>query len=307
MSEGVEQEIAKQEEAEDKAFDDAFDEAIGSESDTDLDTEDELQDEDDQPDDDPINKEADEPPQEENNDLSDVGQDNTPEPTMEERLALAEQERDDWKHKFSSTNGRISAYQRQINELTQKIQNPESTKQERDDAKEELAQQTNNSNWNEFKDEFPEFAAALDERLGEIDVREKQLDERFKQLENQVQPLQQRAQEAALQSELAALEAAHPDYEEVANSDEFNEWLEKQPKPVQQLIESDAAPDAAYLLDNFKRDTGRNSDSSELQINQQINQKRLASNVAVQSKRTARRPVADDDFDSAFEAAVNGN
>lgn len=301
MSKGVEETIAEQQEADDNAFDEAFDEATGTSSTEpkkEAELEEEVSEEEGKPD-------AEELPDKESKD-EDIPKEES-ELSVEEQLAQITKERDEYRQKFNSNNGRISAYQRQINDLTQKIQNPASSNAERKQAKEDLAQQNNNSNWNEFKEEFPEFAAALDERLSEIDVREKRFEERFGNLENQVQPLQEQAYQSAIKLEYSALAAEHPDYETVAVSPAFNEWLGLQPLPVQQLIDSNSAADAAYLLSSFKRDTGTNSGSSEPQINQQ-NRSRLQSNVAVQSKRTARRPVADDDFDSAFDAAVaDGN
>lgn len=297
MSDNVTEAIEKQEQAEDQEFEMAFAEATGETPPDDQTKEDEA----DSVEED--NSESDNESLAEESEPETEPQDEPQALSLEEQLANAQRERDEWKHKFSSTNGRVSAYQRQVAELTEKIQNPDTSNKDREEAKEELAQQANTSNWDEFKEEFPEFAAALDERLSEIGVREKQLDERFQQLENQVKPLAQQAVDAALKSEYAALEAAHPDYETVASSNEFNEWLGLQPVPVQQLIDSDNAADAAYLLDNFKRATGHNTDASASQTYQQ-NQAKLQANVAVPSTRRARTQISDDDFESAFNAAV---
>lgn len=306
MSDAVNKVIKDQEQAEDAAFEEAFNDAVDGKPQAEDDADDDPDEDPDDEEDDP----EDEDPAESEEEPSKADKEPEKELTLEEQLAQVTQERDQLKHRIKSDEGRVNAYQRQamtvqqkLEALTKKVEDPANTEKERDAAKERLAQQANNSTWEEFEEEFPEFAMALNERLGEIDAREKAFEKRFGDLESKVQPLTQQAQQSALQSEFAALEAAHPDYEEVSGSEEFSNWLEKQPVPVQQLINSNAASDAAYLLDNFKRDTGQDSDSRESQANQR-NQARLQSNVAVTSKPRPRRPVADDDYESAFEAAV---
>lgn len=47
---------------------------------------------------------------------------------------------------------------------------------------------------------------------------------------------------------------SHPDFEEVAGSDEFHDWAEKQPKSVQALIYSSSADDVIWAMGQFKRE-----------------------------------------------------
>lgn len=226
------------------------------------------------------------------------------EPTLEERFAALEKERDDYKHKFQSNAGRIRTYQSQIDELSAKVNQSVANGSTQEQAQEELAQQVNNSSWDELKEDFPEIADALESKLGTIDQKIEQLvGQRIGSLEQQIQPLTQKVHAEALQSEFAALEAAHPDYQAIGASEEFHNWLETKPDPVKQLISSNHAADAAYLLDTFKRDTGHQTEHSSSNKTQR-NRERLASNIAVPSSRNTRRDVTDDDFGSAFDSAV---
>lgn len=274
-SDSVNKEIEALEAAENEEFDSAFDEAVSADS-----GEDDGQD-------------FDEP---ESTDDNDSDADDEPEP--DDDLAKAVRERDQWQHKYKSEVGRIAAYQRQIAEL--QAAKPQTQGQ----AKEQIAQKINDSSWNELKEDFPEIANAVEKHF------ESQFANRFSSLEQKLQPLERQAQEARMAAErqhfdgqMAALEAAHPDYQTVVNSQEWRDWLSTQPQPVQQLVHSTSAADAAYLLDGFKLQTGNNKQQQSLHLQQQRKQ-RLAASVAVPSKKQVRREVADDDFDSAWDAAV---
>lgn len=271
------------EEAEDKAFSDAFAEAS------------EPKDGDDLQDD-----EADE----EIGDEQDGPEDTEGSSDQLSELEKLRKERDNYLHQFESNKGRITSYQQQINNLQSQLSSYVSKGSTQQQAQEELAQQVNDSSWEELKEDFPEIAQALDQKLSSINQKVEELvGQRIGQIEQQIQPLTQRASEDALMQEYAALEAAHPDYRDIADSADFNKWLESKPEPVKKLVESNSAADAAYLLDTFKAESGANSEQKRLQ-NKQQNRERLQANLSVPSNRIVRREVSDDDFSSAFDSAV---
>lgn len=215
-------------------------------------------------------------------------------------------ERDYWEHRYNSDVGRINAYQRQnqdyqrqIQELSEKVassSNAREQNQNHEQARESLAQELYDSSWEELNEDFPEIAKAVDKRLSsQIDQA---IAARFQQVEQTIAPIQQRLQQETLNREYAALEAAHPDWRDVSQSNDFGQWLETQPAQVQSLINSTSAADAAWLIDNFKRNT---STAPSLQ---QQRQQRLAASVGISSRRESRQPEATDDFDSAFDSAV---
>lgn len=202
----------------------------------------------------------------------------------------------DYEHMYKSNAGRIASMQRKISELEAERNKPPQASPEAQ-AKQDKA---TNQKLEELKEDFPEIAGALEEMEAKIaaDYQQREGD-----LLKQIQPLQQRMADDQINSELAALKAAHPDYETVSNSDDFANWLDQKPGPVKQLMQSNYAADAAYLLDTFKLETGKERESTDSHIKQK-NRNRLASNIAVPSKRQPRREIGDDDFSSAFDAAA---
>lgn len=222
--------------------------------------------------------------------------------TVEERLERLERERADLEHKYTSNAGRIAAYQRQVAELQQQIQSVHQSASGRQEAREELAQEINDSSWDELQADFPEIARAIDARFQKLDA----IEQRLSGFEKKIQPIEQQALQARLAGEFAALEAAHPDYREVVQSPDFADWIETQPAPVKQLMHSDAASDAAYLLETFKAMTGRITEprhgSNPLQA---ARNQRLQNAISVPSRRAVRRELPEDDFEAAWAAATS--
>lgn len=276
----AEQTIEEIELAEEQEFSDAFAEATSDDSDNDLD---------------------------ELGDVEDVIPDDEPAQEIDE-LARITKENADLKHRLDSDAGRVAAFQRQANtlqaQLSEAMAKGSTQAEAKEEVKDELAKKVNGSSWEDLQEDFPEIAEALEHKLGSIDEKvEQMVGQRLGNIEQQIQPLTQRASNEALQSEYAALQAAHPDYETIAVSPDFNQWLNTKPVPVRQMIESNSAADAAYLLDTFKAESGANSEQKRSQ-NKQQNRERLQANVSVPSSRNVRREISDDDFSSAFDAAV---
>lgn len=218
-------------------------------------------------------------------------------------------ERDDYKQKFQSNNGRISAYQRQLDELQQsnahlasQIAKSVDDTGSKSEAREQIAGEISNQSWDELKEDMPDVAAAIDERLkAMIDDRIKPINEKIQPISQSLQEQRQREAEARFERELAVVKDRHPDFDDVVRSSEFSEWLGQQPEPVQQLQNSDSAADAAYLLDTFKLQTSTEPSGSDLK---QRNQAKLRNSLAAPSKRLSRTAPSLDDFDAAFDAAV---
>lgn len=233
------------------------------------------------------------------NELDDSQEDSHEEPeslSLEDRLAELERERDDYRQKFQSNNGRISAYQRQVEELNHKLSSQVDSAAQgntHEEAQDKLAQDINNSSWDELLEDMPDVAEAINQRLESV------VSSRLGQIEQKISPLTERVQQERMEVEIAALKSRHPDFQEIANSDAFDNWIAEQPHFVQSKRNSNDAAEAAYLLDNFKAMTGYGNQQTK-----QKNRSRLESNVAAPSKRLAR--TGDDmDFEAAFNARVN--
>ena len=297
----VEEQIAAAQKTEDDAWESAFNDAVTGRS-----SGEEAQDEPEEADEPEEQGEAaDEPGQ----DTEQTDEEQPEELTLEQRLKKVEeerdrylQERDQYRHQFMSNSGRITAYQRQIQNMEAQIEGKTRQKGEsQEDAQERIAKEMNDSSWEELEQDFPEVAKALEKRL---DARVSQaVEERLGDFNQKLQPIQDRIHQQDLQAERSALEAEHPDWLEIVNSDEYREWIADKPEPVRQLENSPSAADAAYILSSFKRDTGQARSNSRAELQTQRKQ-RLEQSITPSSRRSVKREIADDDFDAAWDAAI---
>jgi len=153
------------------------------------------------------------------------------------------------KHQAHSNAGRVGAFQRQINDLNQKLSQQTSQKPASSDKKPPsgAAQEETPSDelTSEFEEEYPQVAAY-------VRNREAAQQEEIGQLKTQVNTLLSSENQRDEQSQYAALEAAHPEWETTAVSDEFRDWISKQPANVQALTKSSIASEAIWLFDTYK-------------------------------------------------------
>lgn len=61
----------------------------------------------------------------------------------------------------------------------------------------------------------------------------------------------------ARSDERSRLDSAHPGWWQTVRSEQFKQWMDRQPASVQNLSKSHKADDAILMLDLFKRDTTR--------------------------------------------------
>lgn len=218
--------------------------------------------------------------------------------------ALAEQER--LRHSVHSNAGRVSALQRKINELETQLGRQVRAAAAPSDAP--TAQEINEAmqtpeSWASFTEEYPEVARAVDSRIaGEI----ARLEQALNPLREEVNKRARAEQEQFESLQYQALEKAHPNWQQTINTPAFTHWLQSQPESVQSLVESDYADDAIALLNFYSatsRERGAPSSGRVSEI-QAARQRRLEQSVETPSRRGAQRPLAEDDFSSAFKAAA---
>ena len=145
-------------------------------------------------------------------------------------------------------SGRVGAIQRELQlqrnaaEQAAKAVSEAPTKQQMAEAAQD------DEAWSELKDEFPEWADALEKRTGKL---EKKFSEQIESLRQQ-QP--QAPDLSALRREYdqKLLTVKHPDWREMVASPEYQEWLNKQPGDVRQkALESTDALECIEVLDQF--------------------------------------------------------
>jgi len=229
--------------------------------------------------------------------------------TEEQRKAIEElrNEKSNWQHRFQSDAGRVSALQRKINEL-------EALQSSRPQQVQEPVQvpidPTSSAEMDSFREDYPDIANAVDRMVQQQLANERQqfqgalsqLDSRISQT---IKPIQESEQQRFVDSQMKALEIEHPDWREVATSNDFMSWMVQQPEPVQAMYNSDSASDAAYLVSSFKQ-VNRSTPQVEHVSQTHGNQPTLQQAVTPRSRRTA--PVTNaipDDYESAFDYWVN--
>jgi len=110
----------------------------------------------------------------------------------------------------------------------------------------------------EFKKEFPDVFEVVET------VAHMQSSEKAKVLEEQLSTLQAREQETLQREALTRLQQKHPDFQDIKNSETFQQWAKEQPTSIQSWIFSNAddADLASRALDLFKRDIGLDANPS---------------------------------------------
>ena len=104
----------------------------------------------------------------------------------------------------------------------------------------------------EFKNEYPDVMAVVET------VAHLQSESKTKVLEERLSALQNRENELIRKDAEKNLREKHPDFDEIRNSDEFQEWADLQPESIKDWIfnnPSDATL-ASRALDLFKKDIG---------------------------------------------------
>ena len=104
----------------------------------------------------------------------------------------------------------------------------------------------------EFKNEYPDVMAVVET------VAHLQSESKTKVLEERLSALQNRENEIVRRDAEKNLREKHPDFDEIKNSDEFQEWANSQPESIKEWIfnNSSDATLASRALDLFKKDIG---------------------------------------------------
>lgn len=199
-------------------------------------------------------------------------------------------------HQYSSTNGRVSALQKKLNELTSRESAPAPTDPAEEETPPELAA---------LKEEYPEIAGGIDALFdkrartlkAEMDATKKALDEKLN-------PIQQQIARSEEERESASLLAAHPDIAEVVNSPEWSDWLANQPQAVIEMAESDVASEASYVLTSFKNAQAPQDRVPVIAKQKQRRDKQLeqATGIPTKSQSAASGEIPKDDYYAAFDA-----
>ena len=169
---------------------------------------------------------------------------------------------------FDDVTGRLKQAENRIGSLQNKIRDDERAVQEAAKVapaptREEIeAAAAEDKSWQELKDEFPEWAEAMDVRLARQDTSlEKQRAEMRDLFADSKTELTQDTETriAALQKtmaetiEMTVLSARYPNYEKDIQTKEYRDFIEAAPDDIKQKTTSRLAKDAISVLDAFHK------------------------------------------------------
>lgn len=214
-----------------------------------------------------------------------------------------------WQHRCQSDVGRISAYQRQIEDLKKGHKKDEPTQEEVGQAMESP------DKWNEFKEEYPEVAAYLEpirQQVGD-------LKQSFTALQSQFSPLKEAESRRSQQEGHQRVSEVHSDWVEIVRHPVFDNWLVEQSPGMQSLAQSDDPQDVISLISTFKywanqqlaqqdapakeagetpasTDAGQSVDAIKQKRAQQLAEAQTVTNRG----RASHNAIPEDDFEAAF-------
>ena len=174
------------------------------------------------------------------------------------QLEALQRERDEWRHRYQSDQGRFMAAQRALQEAAQTRKQSGGNEP---GSQAEIAQAgveaLKAGRFEEFSQEYPEMAEAISEFYK---VREQQI---LSTLQAELAPLKEAYQRQAQFEEQAAfdravqdLTARHPDWQQydINSNADFRDWLSAQPAEMQSLYGKPNAYAASRLIDFYKAD-----------------------------------------------------
>jgi DNA repair exonuclease SbcCD ATPase subunit len=173
--------------------------------------------------------------------------------------------------------------QKQIDELRSQLQQSTEKQIKLPKTEEEL---------NEWATQYPDVAKIVETiAIKKAKEQTKALDERFKQLD-------EREHQTAKEKAEAELMRLHPDFDSIRDDDDFHNWVEDQPKWVQDALydnESDAKA-AARAIDLYKADKG-------IKAKKPSSDRGAAESVNTRSSRSA--PTGESKDGVFYESQVN--
>jgi prefoldin subunit 5 len=159
---------------------------------------------------------------------------------------------------------RLKQSERRIGSLTNQLKEAqtaaeETTKDEKDAPSDEeiAAASKSEAEWNELREEFPEWAGAMDNRLA---AQSAEFSNSIESLRKQIKDLKSignddlKAEIGNLRNQLAeaVITQKHPNWKTVKDSTDFQNWLNAQPDEVKQkALSSPNAFDAVEVLDLY--------------------------------------------------------
>lgn len=166
----------------------------------------------------------------------------------------------------------------------------------------------NSEKWDRIKEDFPEWAEAMEERISGMRTGGVDLDGITKQVRESMGSSLTEVRDEARQ--LARIDMAHDGWEETVKTPAFKTWIEAQDEDTQALASSSKAKDAIKLLNAFKESNKSPEPEPEQEAPEKRDPKaRLAAAVTPTNGNTAvhRETITEQEAaDAAFKRVRGG-
>jgi|MDTB01.2.fsa_nt_gb hypothetical protein len=174
-------------------------------------------------------------------------------------------------HHVKTAEGRVAAMQREA-EIAKRVKD-EVAKKDSPSQKEITNASKNPEKWDNLKEDFPEWAEAMEEfvasKLGSSQPQGSAIDP--KQIEGYVNNRISASQsQLSRRIEEATLDGRHPSWRDDVKTTDFNNWLTNQPNEVRGLADSQNAKDAIRMMDLFYESKTRPADNIKQSRSQRL-------------------------------------
>lgn len=222
-----------------------------------------------------------------------------------------ERDRAQWNHRLSSTQGRLSAADRELARLRKESGNQPTAQGGQPSGQAPANSLDDDEEIKRFQEEYGEIAGPVMKLL-------KAQADKIAQLEAPVAEVAQHRAIEAQASEFTKFATAHPDWEQYVNDARYASWLEQQPKAIrdaaQRAINIEDGQEAAWLLGQFKASIGVQASPPPSKPNpapapaqpsaDPRRQRQLAAGRDIGGSSAPVTSGVPDDFDGAFDAIV---
>jgi len=157
-------------------------------------------------------------------------------------------------HRLNSDNGRVAAFQRQVKTLKQENSNLRAGPAPAKPTPNQIANAMKGSNesWDQFKEDYPEVAKAIDGRLEMAGKGiQNSLDQTLAPVVTKQAQIDNDTAANVTQGKVAEVAKTYPEWSAAVQTQEFVDWLVQQPPGIAALSESDDTKDASALISMY--------------------------------------------------------
>ena len=150
-------------------------------------------------------------------------------------------------HRLDSDSGRISAFQRQVNDLKKGSKAAAAAKPTPNQIAD--AMKGTDEGWDKFQEDYPEVATAIDRRLEMAGkATQETVDQTLAPVVERQAQIETTVANTATQTKVDAVAEIYPTWSTAVQTPDFVDWLQKQPPGIAALSESDDTQDASALI-----------------------------------------------------------